>query len=137
MTESQKASKDSLSLFESVTSANPKTSPNPPSDLLEYRNMDLKKRFSIDSVKFFNQEHIKEYLDNKYLVESHNRSSFIWLWEVYQEEKDVSRKRALEVKMTQFKKSIQNTQRPYKSLGIDFSKFKFNDPNKVDVDWNG
>src|SRR3990167_4575031 len=91
------------SLFDSVVNENPKNSPMAPKDLLDYRALGKYEQIRV-SEKLFQLEHIKQYLDDKWEAERHNRDCFLWLWEVHQTENDDQKRHALEVKLTQFKR---------------------------------
>ena len=124
MNQSQVGSRDSFTLFESVTAENPKRAPERIT-IEEYRSIPESGRDQVN----------KDYLDKKWKVELHNRDCFLWLWEVYKTETDLQRKHALEVKMSQFRKAIINTQKSYPALMLDFKKYTFSDKTET-VDWS-
>ena len=130
------------SLFQTVVNENPKPVPAPPQDLVEYRLLSKFEQFKV-SEKFNQQEHIKNYLEDKWKVELYNRDCFIWLWEVYagkwKVELDDKKKEILEIKMSQFKKAIMKQDRTYIALKLNFDKFPFKDSsviNPAEVAWN-
>lgn len=135
MMASQSPSDTLPSLFEAVTGENPRQIPQPPRDFAEFRNLDNKSKLQIQD-KFYSQPHIQEYLESKWKAELNNRSSFLWLWELYQTEADPQRKRALAVKLGQFKVAIARYT-PYPALALDMALYKFQQTEENEViDWN-
>ena len=112
----------SPSLFQAVVNENPRSAPLPPQDLVEYRLLSKYEQIKV-SDKFHQQEHIRQYLEDKWKAEIHNRDCFLWLWEVYQTEHDDQKRHALEVKLTQFKRAIVAQDKPYPSIMLDFTKY--------------
>jgi hypothetical protein len=119
-----------LTMFESITSVNPQTTPGRISRT-DYEQM------TDDEKSEFN----KTYGERKWKSELHNRDSFIWLWEVYSGvwgdcgQKDPIKRHALEVKMGQFKNAIQKNSNGYPALRLDFSKYPFRS-HAESVDWD-
>lgn len=122
------------SLVQSVINENPKSIPSPPKDLVEFRLLSKYEQLKI-SDKFYQQEHIKVYLEDKWKAELHNRDCFIWLWEVYSGKWNVElndqQRHALETKMTQFKRVIVAQEKPYPALLLDFEKHQFKAPGEI------
>lgn len=108
-------------LYTALVDSTPKLVPPPPPELVEYRGLsDFDKR---KEPKFWDQEFLQKYLEVKYEIEGYNRDQFLWLWDLFQIEKDEVRKAVIRRKLIEFKTAIQNTDHPLKSLRIDFSKY--------------
>ena len=104
-----------MTLFESVTSDNPKSMPSRITRE-EYDSLDNDGKANVNNT----------YGERKWKAQLHNRDGFLWLWDVYKTEEDPVKKHALEVKMTQFKAAIQRTSDLFPALALDWNKYPFN-----------
>ena len=124
-------------LFTAVIDAKFEDQPDEPEDYRMFLRLSIGER-NAQSAKFYNQQHIMDYTDAKWKVELHNRDNFIWMWDVYETERDPAKRLALEKKMDEFVKKIVKQKNPYESLMLDFKQYKFNNPDAVkveDVGW--
>lgn len=112
------------SLFEAVINVTPKETADPPEELAKFRTMSRKERES-GGERFYSQEHIKNYLDEKWDNERHNKDCFFWLWEGYTSVKDPGKRKVIVAKLLQFRNIMLKNQHPYRALQIDFKKYPF------------
>jgi hypothetical protein len=75
--------------------------------------------------KFYNRIDIKDYLDTKWNIERHNRDSFLWLWEGFNNIKDYNKRQAIRTKMSEFKTIITKNPNPYPALMLNFGEYPF------------
>lgn len=123
-----------MTIFEAITAQNPHEAPLRPQELIDYDALPFTKRKEIQD-KFFKNEITQVYLDAKWKAELHNYNSFLHLSQYYKETEDQTEKHALIQKLTQFKRAILSTQKPYKALTIDFEKNHFEE-YKENIDWS-
>jgi len=112
------------SLYDSVMLANPKTIPDPPPELVEFRKISRRKREE-DGMKFYNQEFIFDYLDDKWKRELYNRTSFEWLHEGYLNTSNTKKRDALANNLAKFRKVMLSYEQPCVALLIDFKNYVF------------
>lgn len=121
-----------LSLYDSVIDASPMTIEDAPVELVEFRKASKFQRLK-DGEKFYTQDFIAEYLEHKWKVELHNKTSFLWLWEGYQNTKNKEKKQCLLKKMSEFKQAITSNAYPFQALAIDFTKHLFPEEHSPEV----
>lgn len=112
------------SLYHVVTNAKPKVVPSPPEELVRFRALSRADKEK-GSEKFYAQEHIEKYLNNKWEIELHNHSCFLWLWDGYRNVKDENKRTVIRAKMTEFKNIIIATDRPFRALWMNWNEYIF------------
>lgn len=131
--------KNSMSLFEAVTSANPRHYPTAPVEFVKFkewdRSEDSKRLDYEDRTRkknmFYSQQFVRDYIDALYAVQAENRSSFMWLLE-YKENYATTdaEMRAIDVKIGQYVKFFGDQNRIFPSLRLDLSKLANGKENK-------
>lgn len=122
-------------LYSGIVSDEPKITPPPPKELVEFRELS-KYEQSKDSEKFFSQEFIEEYLDKKWKAELFNRDTFIWLWKILQEEKDEIRQKTIKNRLRVFEKAIITQYKPFAALIIDLKGYKYGGIDPKEIEWD-
>lgn len=130
----QMADKYCPTVLEEINSHQPKTMKAAPELLMNYRRASKDEQYKLKDKGFFIQETIKEYLDEKWIVEVYNRDSFHRLYDLLQENADLSYQ--ISLKLNQFKKVILNTIHPYRALALDFDQFKYDENVSEQVAWD-
>jgi len=112
-------------VFDEISEYHPKTIPQRPFEFsaFEQKPMDYK---MANRDKFYAQDFIKTYLEEKWRAELHNRDCFVRLFELLTAAKDAQERAAIQQKLSQFKRAIE-TSKPFPALYIDLSKYKFSD----------
>ena len=122
-----------LSLFESVTSAQPMDMPVKPPELVrfeDFRYTDKYKELSREAKNkmerdLFEQDFMQEYIESKWKAQLNNRDAVLWLCQYRDVEKpNEEQEHALTVKLKMFLDKIGNQAGVYESLKLDFSKLK-------------
>ena len=138
MTESQTVSKSSekglLSLYDAVIIAEPQGFPARPKELCDYDQLSQDKRFEI-SDRLFKHEDIQEYLDIKWSAELHNRTSFIYLYEILSTPLTQAQKDRVLSQMTKFKDAILSNDHPFPALCLNFKNYQFKETREK-ASWN-
>lgn len=115
----------SLSLFDGIINENPWKQPARMT-INEYKNLSDKGK----------EDANKDYIEKKWRSELHNRDCFLWLWELYQSEKDHDLSHAIETKLAQFKRAILAQENPYPALRLDFKEKYILKTQEEKIDWN-
>lgn len=109
------------SLFESVTSAQPKIIPEEPVDFIEFKK--LPQHIQAQKVDFHRQEHIKKYFDDKWVAQLHNRDAVLWLCDYRDHNSPTEEQReAIDVKIRLFLRVIRPQSNVYPALRLDLQK---------------
>ena len=122
---SRTVSRNTLNLFESITAENPLPHPPRLQALIDYDKLSRPEQFKVKE-NFFKDEAVKEYLDLKWKVESHNKNCFEWLVEYrdeFMDKENTAHVNAIQIKLDQFAKVIRATVKPFQALYIDPSKY--------------
>lgn len=133
--QTKESSEKLSSLYQAVTIPKPMIVPNPPDELVKFRSLSRADKEK-GGEKFYAQEYIEQYLEEKWVAELHNRDCFLWLWEGYKHVKDEGKRTVIRAKLTEFKRVISETDRPYRALWMDWSEYRFGeirDKEETDV----
>lgn len=124
------------STLEVLCNRTPKDVPERPSQVdQEYdivRNLPFQTKKEATSKIF---ERYQDYFIKKWDIELFNRDTFIMLYD----ELLISRKEErdkINSKLLEFKNKILLTKNSYVALRIDFTKYKFKEPGREEVDWH-
>jgi hypothetical protein len=107
---------------EYIKTLEPKIVLEPPQQLLEFRRLSGKDKRE-KSKKFFSQDKIKEYLDEKWAFELFNREKFKWLFRALDSADEESVKVIVRKKIRVFYDTIVSQPRKYDALLVDFSEY--------------
>jgi hypothetical protein len=123
-----------LNIYDSLLNTNPQQAPLRPSqidadyDFIENKAGGYEEKTRQKS-KVLNK--YEQYFDEKWKVELYNRTQFLWLYKVYKT------KQTPEIiqKLDEFKREIQQTTKPYRSLAINFDDFKYENA-EINESWD-
>ena len=118
-----------LSLFDAIMEATPRIMDEPPPPaLVAFRALSEHER-EAKGPEFFRKELIKAYIDKKWDVELHNKTSYEWLLEGKKEYKDDPDKlKAIAKRIALFAQAIYETERPFRALRVDVKNELIEDP---------
>lgn len=129
-----------LTVFEEISAYQPKDQIIPTSDVCEIRALRDKKKISDEEYcKFWRRPDNEDWLNKKYEIELYNKNCFERLYELLNKHNDKTsaENKAITVKLVQFNKKIQSySDRPVRSLMIDFSLFNVPDEQKTNAGWD-
>lgn len=120
-------------VLDEINSYQPKTVKVAPNELREFRLSSNQNRRET-AEKFFKQDFIKDYIDEKWNIEIYNRDAFYRLYELLGENEGLSYQ--IRLKLNQFKTAILQTHNPYKALGVNFRKYPYNETVNEQVEWD-
>lgn len=131
--------KSSMTLFQAVTSANPKSYPAAPFEFVKFkewdRSEDAKRSDYEDRARkkamFYNQQFVRDYIESLYAVQAENRSAFLWLLDYKNNYATTDAEiRALDIKIGQFVKFFGDQKQILPALRLDLSNVLSGKENK-------
>lgn len=111
-----------------------KIPPQRPQKLDAYYNLSPQKQKDAQKDGFFTEDDIKKYLDAKWEAELLNRDAFLRAYELYLEHPE--HKSLIISYLKKFKRAIESTPYPYKSLKLNFKEYPFEELDDIEVAWD-
>ena len=109
-----------MTLFESVTETQPRENLSEPYEVTEFKK--LSKYEQSKQPEFWRQDHIAEYLEDKWEIQLHNRDAIMWLCKYRDENMQPHESQSIDMKLRQFVRFIGEQENIFPALKIDFKK---------------
>ena len=119
------------SVFKEISEYQPKAIPQRPYEFTAFEQKPGDYKLA-NRDKFYSQEFIKTYLEEKWMAERQNRDCFLRLYELLGTAEDPQERVAIIQKLSQFKRAIESY-KPFPALYLDLSKYRFPDKNEAVV----